>query len=157
LVVRLREAYAGGSLEKTLASILKAELLILDEWGYMPIDKHGAQLLFRIISDSYERRSLVITTNTELSKWGSILTCDQITAAMIDRPTQHGRILLLRGTAGGRPPRLSPFGPPGLARRGVRSQRTLSALMASFSFIFGTERREGWQRRGSPSTRRTSS
>jgi DNA replication protein DnaC len=97
LVVRLSEAYAGGTLEKTLASILKAELLILDEWGYVPIDKHGAQLLFRIISDSYERRSLVITTNTEFSKWGSIFTDDQMAAAMIDRLAHHGHILLFEG------------------------------------------------------------
>ena len=97
LVVRLSEAYAGGTLEKTLASILKAELLILDEWGYVPIDKHGAQLLFRIISDSYERRSLIITTNTEFSKWGSIFTDDQMAAAMIDRLAHHGHILLFEG------------------------------------------------------------
>jgi len=97
LVVRLSEAYAGGTLEKTLATILKAELLILDEWGYVPIDKHGAQLLFRIISDSYERRSLIITTNQEFSKWGSIFTDDQMAAAMIDRLAHHGHILLFEG------------------------------------------------------------
>jgi hypothetical protein len=91
LVVRLSEAYAGGTMEKTLATILKAELLILDEWGYVPIDKHGAQLLFRIISDSYEMRSLIITTNTEFSQWGSIFADDQMAAAMIDRglPRAH--------------------------------------------------------------------
>ena len=97
LVVRLSEAYAGGSLEKTLATTLKAELLILDEWGYVPIDKQGAQLLFRIISDSYERRSLIITTNLEFSKWGSIFTDDQMAAAMIDRLAHHGHILLFEG------------------------------------------------------------
>lgn len=54
LVVRLSDTYAGGPLEKTLASILKAELLILDEWGYVPIDKHGAQLLFE--GESYRMK-----------------------------------------------------------------------------------------------------
>lgn len=97
LVVRLSEAYAAGTLEKTLSSILKTELLILDEWGYVPIDKQGAQLLFRIISDSYERRSLIITTNLEFSKWGSIFTDDQMAAAMIDRLAHHGYILLFEG------------------------------------------------------------
>jgi DNA replication protein DnaC len=97
LVVRLSEAYAGGTLEKTISSILKAELLILDEWGYVPIDKQGAHLLFRIISDSYERRSLIITTNLEFSKWGSIFTDDQMAAAMIDRLAHHGHILLFEG------------------------------------------------------------
>lgn len=97
LVVRLSEAFAHGALEKVLASILKAQLLIIDEWGYVPIDKQGAQLLFRIISDSYERRSLIITTNLEFSKWGSIFTDDQMAAAMIDRLAHHGYILLFEG------------------------------------------------------------
>ena len=56
----------------------------------MPIDKHGAQLLFRIISDSYERRSLVITTNTEFSKWGSIFNYDHITAEEIPPKIKKG-------------------------------------------------------------------
>ncbi len=97
LVVRLSEAFSPGTLEKTFSSILKAELLLLDEWGYVPIDKQGAQLLFRIISDSYERRSLIITTNLEFSKWGSIFTDDQMAAAMIDRLAHHGHILLFEG------------------------------------------------------------
>ena len=97
LVVRLSEALAHGVLEKVLASILKARLLVIDEWGYVPIDKQGAQLLFRIISDSYERRSLIITTNLEFSKWGSIFTDDQMAAAMIDRLAHHGYILLFEG------------------------------------------------------------
>ncbi len=97
LVVRLSEAFASGTLEKLLKSLLRAELLIIDEWGYVPVDRQGAQLLFRIISDSYERRSLVLTTNLEFSKWGSIFTDDQMAAAMIDRLAHHGYILLFEG------------------------------------------------------------
>jgi DNA replication protein DnaC len=97
LVVRLSEAFAAGSLEKLLRSILRAELLIIDEWGYVPVDRQGAQLLFRIISDSYERRSIILTTNLEFSKWGSIFTDDQMAAAMIDRLAHHGYILLFEG------------------------------------------------------------
>ena len=97
MVVRLSEAFSNGSLEKVLSSILKAQLLIIDEWGYVPIDKQGAHLLFRVISDSYERRSLIITTNLEFSKWGSIFTDDQMAAAMIDRLAHHGYILLFEG------------------------------------------------------------
>jgi DNA replication protein DnaC len=97
LVVRLSEAFAAGTLEKLLKSLLRAELLIIDEWGYVPVDRQGAQLLFRIISDSYERRSLIITTNLEFSKWGSIFTDDQMAAAMIDRLAHHGYILLFEG------------------------------------------------------------
>jgi DNA replication protein DnaC len=97
LVVRLSEAFAAGSLERLLKSILKADLLIIDEWGYVPVDRQGAQLLFRIISDSYERRSVILTTNLEFSKWGSIFTDDQMAAAMIDRLAHHGHILLFEG------------------------------------------------------------
>jgi len=97
LVVRLSEAFAAGTLEKLLKNILKADLLIIDEWGYVPVDRQGAQLLFRIISDSYERRSLIMTTNLEFSKWGSIFTDDQMAATMIDRLAHHGHILLFEG------------------------------------------------------------
>jgi DNA replication protein DnaC len=97
LVVRLSEAFAAGTLEKLLRTILKADLLIIDEWGYVPVDRQGAQLLFRIVSDSYERRSLILTTNLEFSKWGSIFTDDQMAAAMIDRLAHHGHIILFEG------------------------------------------------------------
>jgi DNA replication protein DnaC len=97
LVVRLSEAFKSGNLEKFLKNILKAELLIIDEWGYVPIDKQGAQLLFRIISDSYERRSLIITTNLEFSKWGALFTDDQMAAAMIDRLIHHGHLIVFDG------------------------------------------------------------
>jgi DNA replication protein DnaC len=97
LVVRLSEAFRAGTLEKLLKTILQADLLIIDEWGYVPVDRQGAQLLFRVISDSYERRSIILTTNLEFSKWGTIFTDDQMAAAMIDRLAHHGHILLFEG------------------------------------------------------------
>ena len=97
LVVKLSEAFKEGGLEKLLKNILRADLLIIDEWGYVPVDRQGAQLLFRIIADSYERRSIVLTTNLEFSKWGTIFTDDQMAAAMIDRLAHHGHILLFEG------------------------------------------------------------
>jgi len=97
LVVKLSEAFKEGSLEKFLKSILRAELLIIDEWGYVPLDRQGAQLLFRIIAESYERRSIVLTTNLEFSKWGTIFTDDQMAAAIIDKLAHHGHIVLFEG------------------------------------------------------------
>ena len=97
LVFKLSEGVRNGSLEKLLSSILKSDLIILDEWGYVPLDKHGAQLLYRVISDSYERRSLIITTNLEFSKWGSVINDDQMAAAMIDRLAHHGHLLVFEG------------------------------------------------------------
>lgn len=97
LVMRLGEAKRGGTLEKLMSEIGRTQLLILDEWGYIPVDKEGAQLLFRVIADSYESRSLIITTNLEFSKWGSVFTDDQMAAAMIDRLAHHGHLLVFEG------------------------------------------------------------
>ena len=97
LVQRLTAAKAEGSLPKALSDILKSELIILDELGYVPIDRDGARLLFQVIADSYERRSLIVTTNVEFSRWGSILTDDQMAAAMIDRLAHHGHLIVFEG------------------------------------------------------------
>lgn len=61
------------------------------------VDKDGSQLLFRVISDSYESKSLILTTNLEFSKWGGIFTDDQMAAAMIDRLVHHGHLLIFEG------------------------------------------------------------
>lgn len=69
LVTRLSESKRAGSLERTMKELEKADLVIIDEWGYLPMDREEAQLLFQVIAASYERRSLIITTNLEFSKW----------------------------------------------------------------------------------------
>lgn len=97
LVVRLSEAQRSGTLERVYHELRRTELLILDEWGYVPIDRQGAQLLFRAIADRYEVHSLIITTNLDFSKWGAVFTDDQMTAAIIDRLAHHGHLLLFRG------------------------------------------------------------
>lgn len=97
LVLKLAEAHKNGTLEKRLRDLRSLDLLILDEWGYVPVDKDGSQLLFRVISDSYESKSLILTTNLEFSKWGGIFTDDQMAAAMIDRLVHHGHLLLFEG------------------------------------------------------------
>ena len=63
----------------------------------MPVDREGAQLLFRVIADSYEQKSLILTTNLEFSKWGGVFTDDQMAAAMIDRLVHHGHLFLFDG------------------------------------------------------------
>jgi DNA replication protein DnaC len=97
LVMRLAEAKRSGTLERLMKEIQRSELLILDEWGYVPVDREGSQLLFRVIADCYESRSLIITTNLEFSKWGSVFTDDQMAAAMIDRLAHHGNLLVFEG------------------------------------------------------------
>ena len=97
LVLKLAEARKNGTLERIIRDLRGLDLLILDEWGYVPVDKDGSQLLFRVISDSYESKSLILTTNLEFSKWGSIFTDAQMAAAMIDRLVHHGHLLLFDG------------------------------------------------------------
>lgn len=97
LVLKLSESRKNGTLERLRNELNNLDLLILDEWGYVPVDRDGSQLLFRVISDSYESKSLILTTNIEFSKWGGIFTDDQMAAAMIDRLVHHGYLLLFDG------------------------------------------------------------
>ena len=94
LVLQLGKAKRDGWLDRLMADIGRAEMLVLDEFGYVPFDVDGARLLYQVISDSYERRSIVFTTNVEFSRWG------------------HG----LRGRQAGCRDR-GPGGPPRKARR----------------------------------------
>ena len=97
LVLKLAEARASGTLERLRNALETLDLLILDEWGYVPVDREGSELLFQVIADSYESRSLILTTNLEFAKWGSIFTDEQMTAAMIDRLVHHGHTLQFSG------------------------------------------------------------
>ena len=97
LVLKMVEARKAGTLERLVKEIKTLDLVVLDEFGYIPVDKEGSQLLFRIISSSYESKSLIITTNIEFSRWGGIFTDEQMAAAMIDRLVHYGHLLLFEG------------------------------------------------------------
>ena len=97
LILTLSAAKKEGTLSRLQKELYSLDLLILDEWGYVPVDREGAQLLFRVIADSYEKKSLILTTNIEFSKWGSVFTDDQMTAAMIDRLIHYGHLFLFEG------------------------------------------------------------
>ena len=97
LVAQLRRAQEAERLDKELASLAKNRLLAIDEFGYLPIDTEGARLLFQVIAEAYEQRSLVITTNLEFARWGTVFGDDNMAAAVIDRLVHHGRLLHFRG------------------------------------------------------------
>ena len=97
LVNRLAEAKRGGEVSRISKGLSKLDLLICDEWGYVPLDREGAQLLFQVISDCYERISVIITTNLEFSRWGSIFCDEQMTVAIIDRLIHHSYLLIFDG------------------------------------------------------------
>lgn len=97
LVMRLRRARDDGRLDREAALIGKARLLVIDELGFLPLDADGARLLFQVFADAYERQSVVITTNLEFSRWGSVFGDDQMVAAVIGRIVHHGRLVQFRG------------------------------------------------------------
>lgn len=97
LVNQLSEAKASGSLRKYIKQIQKCDLLIFDEWGYVPFEKEGAQLLFHIISECYEKRSVIITTNLQFSQWNGIFYDEKMTSAIIDRLIHHSHLLIFDG------------------------------------------------------------
>jgi DNA replication protein DnaC len=73
-------------------------LLILDELGYLPIDKHGADLLFQIISLRYEQGSIIITSNRAFKDWPQIFNNDStLTSAILDRLLHHAETILIDG------------------------------------------------------------
>ena len=99
LVLMLVRANRDHALEPMLKDLAKAEVLILDEFGYVPLDIEGSRLLFQVMSDCYEKRSLIVTTNIEFSKWGTVLGDDKLAAATIDRLVHHGRLVEFNGAS----------------------------------------------------------
>ena len=97
LVNQLLAAKKGGTLQKYLKTLEKADLIICDEWGYVPLDRDGSRLLFQVVSDCYERRSIILTTNLEFSRWVTIFYDEQMTTAMIDRLVHHSHLLVFDG------------------------------------------------------------
>jgi len=93
LVNALTEAKRQGCLSRLMQQFEKLDLLICDEWGYVPIDSDGAKLLFQVISECYERKSLIITTNLEFARWNDIFADTKITAALLDRIIHHSHLL----------------------------------------------------------------
>ena len=94
----LSAAQNKGTLNAQLRKYSSPALLILDELGYLPIDQHGANLLFQVISARYERGSIVLTTNKAFKDWPAIFNGDStITSAVLDRLLHHGQTVLIQG------------------------------------------------------------
>ena len=97
LVNKLAEAKRNGALSALMKQINKAGILILDEWGYVPLDRIGAQLLFEVVSECYEKKPLILNTNIEFSRWVNVFYDEQMTGAIIDRLLHHCHLLLFPG------------------------------------------------------------
>ena len=97
LVNQLETAQQQYSLERLLNRLDKLDLLIVDELGYLSFSRAGAELLFQVFADRYERRSLLITSNLAFSDWGQIFQGERMTAALLDRLTHHCEIFEMNG------------------------------------------------------------
>lgn len=94
----LSAAQEAGRFQQELKKYLKPSLLVLDELGYLPIDKHGADLLFQVISHRYERGSIVISTNRAFKNWPEIFNNDAtLTSAILDRILHHAETVVIEG------------------------------------------------------------
>ena len=93
----LQEKHQRGMLTHFMTSLRRVELLVLDEVGFITLHKEAGELLFQVVSDCYEQKSLIITSNLEFSQWNTIFGSDKLTAAMIDRLIHHSHILVFSG------------------------------------------------------------
>lgn len=93
LINALVEARSEKNLLRLQKQLHKAHLLIVDEMGYIPFSKTGAELLFEVFSQRYERGSILVTTNLPFEEWTSILESERLTGALLDRLTHRVHIL----------------------------------------------------------------
>ena len=93
----LQEKYQRGVLTSFMTSLKKVELLVLDEIGFITLHKEAAELLFQVVSDCYEQKSLIITSNLEFSHWNTVFGDTKLTAALIDRLIHHSHIVVFTG------------------------------------------------------------
>ena len=97
LITQLMEAREERSLTRLKGQLTKHDLLVLDEPGYVPAGKLGAELLFDVISTAYERTSLIITTNLPFEQWVEVLGSERLTGATLDRLTHRCHIIECNG------------------------------------------------------------
>ena len=99
LINKLVNAKAEGNDQSFIKKIMKNDLLILDEWGYLPLHHEGARLIYEVISQFYEQKSLILTTNLEFSHWKNFLFDEKLTIAILDRIIHHSHLLVFNGSS----------------------------------------------------------
>jgi DNA replication protein DnaC len=97
LVTQLLEQRENRTLQRLYKQLQRQEVIILDELGYVPFSKAGAELLFDVVGRAYERTSLIVTTNLPFEQWTEVLGSERLTGAMLDRLTHRVHILEANG------------------------------------------------------------
>ena len=99
LILQLKRAKLEKRLETRLKFFSKYKVLIIDEVGYLPIDKEGANLLFQLINKRYENSSTIITTNKPFSEWGEVFGDSVLASAILDRLLHHSHVINIVGSS----------------------------------------------------------
>lgn len=86
-----------GNLERRWRIYLRPSLLVIDEAGYMQLNRQEAELLFRLISERYEHGSVILTSNKYFSNWGELLSDNVLATALLDRLLHHSHVVNIRG------------------------------------------------------------
>ena len=97
LINELLEAHAQLRISKLESALAKYDLIILDELGFVPFSKEGAEAIFTFCSSRYERGSLVITTNLDFARWKEVFGDEALTGALLDRLTHRCHIIEMNG------------------------------------------------------------
>jgi len=97
LISTLQMRFQAGTLHRFQKELLNSDMLIIDEIGFVPFHKDGSELFFNLMSECYERLSVVATSNLEFSQWNTVFGDDRLTAALVDRLVHHAHILAFTG------------------------------------------------------------
>jgi DNA replication protein DnaC len=97
LIAALTKAYAENRWEERLKQYCLPKLLIIDEIGYIPIDRHGAHLFFQLIARRYERGAIMLTSNQSFGQWAEVFGDPIIATAVLDRLLHHSHVLNIKG------------------------------------------------------------
>jgi len=97
IINKLNKAFFENKLQVQMTTLCRYDLLIVDEVGYLPFDKQGANFFFQLISRKYEKNSVIITSNRSFREWGEIFTDNVIASAILDRLLHHCTVINIKG------------------------------------------------------------
>ena len=97
LIADMKKVIMADKLERKLKTFLRPDILVIDEVGYMQLDRQAAEILFRIVSSRYETGSIILTSNKHFAGWGELMSDPVIATAMLDRLLHHAHVINIRG------------------------------------------------------------
>ena len=97
MVRKLRAADDAGDLNRQMRTYLRSSVLVLDEVGYLPLDRRDANLVFQLIARRYEKGSVILTSNKAFTEWGQVFTDDVLATAILNRFLHHCDVITING------------------------------------------------------------